>query len=332
MEHYVELDAIGVLENSERSSAVRAAHDQLRHYEPYLAPLRREPVNLIDLTANPAALRVWRWYFQEATILGLASGQTHPMLLKNVIMRPGQRTDDELLGALCDEFPPTIVIDGGPFLGSAALLPLDAMLHRVLPGGLFLLPGLGRGAGSESAVTQIAELAQACLTGTMPPHCRPEHPARQADSIIVSDGGVIVRRRDTTRDMAAALAAAKAYLGTRRDADAFERLATYIMRHAGPPGSAAEAVDRAIQYGGESLPRALLRAEIHVALGRPDACEAARTADAWPGKRASHLHRLAKLFEALGDRATARARAEQAAAAEPGNGAIRKTLVRLRMG
>ena len=56
MERRVDLDVIGVLEGSDKSSSYRNAADYFRHYESLFAPFRKADINIIDwerLTLRP---------------------------------------------------------------------------------------------------------------------------------------------------------------------------------------------------------------------------------------------------------------------------------------
>src|SRR5215469_13685137 len=68
----IDLDMIGVLEGTDKSSAVAGCWDYLRHYQPLFAPWRDEPINVIEIgVAHGSSLSVWKNYFSKANIVGV---------------------------------------------------------------------------------------------------------------------------------------------------------------------------------------------------------------------------------------------------------------------
>ncbi len=330
MEQHVDLDIIGVIEGTERASSVRPAYDQLRHYEVLLAPLRRAPLTLIDLAPGDGALTVWNWFLSAATIIAVhpeaATGTPTPAAAR-IHHRAGKRTDRAFLTALCAEHAPSIIVDGAAT--AADSFAVFEHLFPLLPqGGLYLLPGLGAPGTPPEAMRAFLDLARACAVARPAGKAHAADMSRLADSVTFAGGGLMIRRRNDTRDLTRALSTADAYLAAqRRDSGALERLAAYIVRHNGPLARAEAAIEAALEEDGETLPRLLLRAEIMVAQKRGEESEAAvARAAAAADKKPAQLHRLARLYATLGNGAAALECAEAAVAGEPGNAAFQRTL------
>src|SRR5690242_6182926 len=63
------LDILGQKFGTDKSSK---AHDYLRRYEPFMAPIRESTRKVLEIgIAGGASLMVWAIYFQEATIHGV---------------------------------------------------------------------------------------------------------------------------------------------------------------------------------------------------------------------------------------------------------------------
>ena len=334
VEQHVDLDVIGVIEGTDRASGTRPALDQLRHYEALLAPLRRAPINLIDLSpGDGAALRVWSWFLGAATVIGIGAESDADNV--RVKTRPGNRADKAFLTTLCGEFPPTVVVDGGPHRADEAQSVFELLFPRLAPGGFYLLPGMGVPSGATAAgldgVRYFLDLARACIAARPAMKAQPDDPTRLADAVLFVGGGLVVRRRPERRELGRALATADGYLAAqRRDSGALERLASYIMHHGGSLARAEAAVDAALEGEGPTLARLLLRAEILVAQKRGEEAElAVAQVAAWPEKRPTDRHALARLHASVGRHPEALVEAQAAAQAEPGNANFAKTLERL---
>ncbi len=331
MEHRVDLDVIGVLEGSERSSSYRAAADTLRHYETLFAPYRQAPINVFEIGARRGAgLRVWQWYFSRAVIVCIDPDAASAAYASDrVRVEIGPRNDRALIERICAECPPTLVIDSGGPHAAAVIGTFKLLFPRVQENGLYVVEGL-EPRGAPGAPQELAafflDLAQAGTARR--PGGKPQGQIRDADEISFLGSAVAIRKRAEKRDLSRALATADAYLtAQRRDAGALERLAAYVLRHGGALSRAEAAIDTAIEGEGLDLPKLLMKAEIMIAQARPkEVAEALARAAAWPDATAPLKHRLARLQAAAGDRAGARASAEEAVRLDPANAAFRKML------
>src|ERR1700722_9700060 len=68
------LDMVGVIEGTDKSSSVGLAWDYLRHYERLLHDFRDLPINLIEIgIAGGTSLAIWKSYFPSHRSLGLTT-------------------------------------------------------------------------------------------------------------------------------------------------------------------------------------------------------------------------------------------------------------------
>jgi hypothetical protein len=313
MERRVDLDVIGVLEGSEKSSSYRNAGDYLRHYESLFAPFRGAEMTVLEIGARRgAAARVWQWYFPRATIVCIDPDAASAAFASDrVHMRIGARQDRAFLDSVCAEFPPFLVIDSGVPHQPAVIGTFKALFPRVQENGLYIVEGLEPKPGATGAPGELPaffmELAQAGMSRRA--GGKQAGAVRDVDEVHFLGGAVAVRRRAETRDLARALATADAYLtAQRRDSGALERLAGYVLRH-----------------GGLDLARLLMKTEILIAQGRGEAVsEALAKAAAWPDAPAPYKYRLARLQVMAGDKDGALASVEAAVTLDPGNQAFRK--------
>lgn len=330
MERRVDLDVIGVLEGSEKSSSYRNAGDYLRHYESLFAPFRGAEMTVLEIGARRgAAARVWQWYFPRATIVCIDPDAASAAFASDrVHMRIGARQDRAFLDSVCAEFPPFLVIDSGVPHQPAVIGTFKALFPRVQENGLYIVEGLEPKPGATGAPGELPaffmELAQAGMSRRA--SGKQAGAVRDVDEVHFLGGAVAVRRRAETRDLARALATADAYLtAQRRDSGALERLAGYVLRHGGPLSRADAAIDAAIESEGLDLARLLMKTEILIAQGRGEAVsEALAKAAVWPDAPAPYKYRLARLQVMAGDKDGALASVEAAVTLDPGNQAFRK--------
>lgn len=338
----VDLDVVGVLEGSGRSSVFRQSADTLRHYETILAPYRRGPVTILDLAAQTAgSIAVWQWYFPHAHIVAVstdaeiaaaANGVAGP---GGVVVEPTNPANTAAVERLAANLAPTIVLDDAAHRPEHIVPKLERVFRHVAPGGLYIVENLCKAPGTEAARPEAAAIVQhlaeaAAQLGAQRP---PTRAARQdtgalhllAETIAFVPGAVLLHRHAGEPDLSRALATADGYLAAhRRDAGALERLALYILRHRGPATRAEEAANAAILAEGPTLARLLLLADIQTLLQQLDDLRGTLgKAQQMTGSPADHA-RLARLLAAQGERQAALAQALTAAALAPRNPAFAK--------
>jgi len=85
-------------------------------YEKHFAPIRNKPIKILEIgILNGGSLEMWRYYFPEATIVGI---DINPLCKEHeqegINVRIGDQTDEKFLQSLIDEFGTfDLIIDDG---------------------------------------------------------------------------------------------------------------------------------------------------------------------------------------------------------------------------
>ena len=85
-------------------------------YEKHFGPLRNKPIRILEIgILNGGSLEMWRYYFPEATIVGIDIDPNCKQHEKEGInIRIGDQTDEKFLQSLIDEFGDfDLIIDDG---------------------------------------------------------------------------------------------------------------------------------------------------------------------------------------------------------------------------
>jgi len=343
-EAHVDLDVVGMLEGSDKSSTVRFSWDYLRHYERYFAPLRHEPINLIEVGVQRApSLRLWDWYFSRAQIVGI---DIDPACARHaggrVRIEIGSQADAGFLTRVCEAYPPSIFIDDGSHRAAHMIFTFEHVFPHVLPGGLYIVEDFEFHRAVSAARWQtetprdapgyFLDLIRQRLVrepvGSLPHRDILPH----IDHIDVLGGALIIRRCPAGRDVKSAHQTAAAYVGLRvPDPAVQERLAAYLLHHKADPALALAAADHAIAIGGADTARLALRARALCAAGDLAGARAtAAQASALPPRDADACSELARAYQQLGDWGGAVRAAETARALEPKLPRYRQRLNRIR--
>src|SRR3954452_22927169 len=84
------LDDIGVIEGTDKSSVVTNRWDYLRHYEEWFRSLRNEEINIIEIGVGEGkSLGVWLSYFPRAKIIAVD-------IIKDCLHHAGDRVTIEI--------------------------------------------------------------------------------------------------------------------------------------------------------------------------------------------------------------------------------------------
>jgi hypothetical protein len=346
MDTRVDLDIVGVLENTDKSSCIRICWDYLRHYEELFEEFRHEPINVVEIgVAGGRSLRMWKWYFTKAQLIGvdiLPGCRGHAQ--ERVLIEIGSQDDPELMDRICAHGTPTIIIDDGSHTTQHRIATFEYMFPRLAPGGIYVIEDFSVHIGSEAADADIAnqqnspeyflDVGRRCFANRNVKTVQnvPQEVAALVDSTIFFANAVAMRKKDPQRDVKRALAMADSYLPTRKlGAQAHENLAAYILRYEGPIERAAEEVQKAIDAEGVSMSRLALRAEILLAQkNRKEAKKVVAEAAMLPATTMRVALQLAKLQEKTGDIDGAIKSAEAAIALEPHAGQAKRFLKILR--
>lgn len=85
-------------------------------YEKHFSPIRNKPIKILEIgILNGGSLEMWRYYFPEATIVGI---DINPLCKEHeqerINVRIGDQTDEKFLQSLIDEFGAfDLIIDDG---------------------------------------------------------------------------------------------------------------------------------------------------------------------------------------------------------------------------
>jgi tetratricopeptide (TPR) repeat protein len=329
---YFDLDVIGVMEGSDKSSAFSHSWDYLRHYQAYFERWREAPINLIEIgVKGGVSLNLWRQFFKRATIIGI---DIDPVCRRyagdRVIIEIGSQADPVLLSRVCAEHPPTIIIDDGSHLANHIVFTFTHMFPLLAPGGLYVIedmalhfgPIADRWAGdkSVSAVEFFWQLTQARLANR-PPGMQFTSAERyifqHLDSISFINSAIVISKKKA-RESAAAIDFAEGLLQERGAPAKYLRQSGYILRHQGPLNEAEVLTRKGIEMGGINLEASLMLADILTRQGRLDeACETATNATkTWP-QHGVTWERLCNIEKQRGRLNAAIAALNQAAALNP---------------
>jgi len=338
MDSYVQLDIIGAMEHTDKSSCVSACWDYLRHYEMALKELRHAPINLIEIgVESGGSTRIWKWFFSQAQIVGIDINPTcAKSAQERVKIEIGSQIDGKFLDRVAAENPPTIIVDDGSHQNQHIIYSFERLFPKLLPGGVYIIEDIGGPQGSaedataaatpetleaRDASTYFLEIARVMHGGRGRNEALkiPQVFIGMIDEITFIRRALLIRKRQTERDIPQALQAAEAYLAEHeRPPIARDHLAAYIMKHDGSLAQ-AEAILRAnIAENGHTSLRMVLLAENLLAAGRTqEAAEAATAAAACKQYHHLILARIAKAQRTVGDYAGALKTAEKALELRP---------------
>lgn len=293
----VELDIIGALCGTDKSSSESFSWDYLRHYESLFARFRHEPVNLIEIGVQRGpSVQAWKAWFTKATIVGVDIDPGCRRLVDDrVAIEIGSQYDGEFLANLCKTYPPSIFIDDGSHLAHHMIFTFEKVFPDLLPGGLYLIEDFAFHAETRTppsaATADMAApdyfmgLTRDLLVRREPGH--DEADPRRAllgmiDEISVIAGTIVIRKKYPARDLDLAMTFAEPFM---TNPDALSRLANYSTRHGGSSETAEAFARKALEIQGYQ--RTSIRPLVEILLGTGRAAEALeiarQSAEAAPG-------------------------------------------------
>jgi tetratricopeptide (TPR) repeat protein len=281
------LDTFGILLATDKSSL---RWDYLRHYEPLFAPLRDAPINLLELGVGGGnSLMMWERFFSQATIIGIDIAESARRAAGGRrVVDIGSQTDTAFLDALCDRYPPTIIVDDGSHQAPHIMASFRHLFPKLPPGGWYAIEDLSiTGSMHDVPLTPHDFFAQTALALM---HRRPgTHPdpglLAQIDRVQFAPGLVFVQKKHLPERQAWLPHAADLARRT-TNPNNYHWLAEVLMDECGDLAGAEVAARRA--------------AELH------------------PAAAVYHLG-LTRVLERKGDLAAAIAAARDATTAEPNN-------------
>ncbi len=294
-----DLDVVGAIEGTDKSSSVSYAWDYLRHYQDQFAPWRNEPINLIEIGVQRGrSLNVWKAYFSRANIVGIDIDRSCASLARDrVVIEIGSQEDPGFLHGVCAKYPPSIVIDDGSHLAHHIVFTFEQIFPALVPGGLYVVEDtefqFGQhgvhwaGDGSVSVPDYFTAMARARMANrTVDKNLwgREKYFSEQIESIMFIGGAIFIRKR-APRDIHFALECADAYLSYCSPTPAhYVRYAEFILRHNGPLDRAAWAAREASSQGDPTPAALAMLTGVLERQGRLDeaADAAAAAAEKWP--------------------------------------------------
>jgi hypothetical protein len=279
----VDLDIIGAIEGADKSSSVGFAWDYLRHYEHAFRPFRHQPINLIEVgIRSGSSLRLWKWYFSAATIIGIDINPVCVALAgERVQIAIGSQADGAFLASVCAANPPAIFIDDGSHNADHNIYTFEQVFPRLLPGGVYVVEDLKfhfganarkwQGETPRNAPAYFLDLARNCVSGRQVPGQEDVASGLTAmvDSVHFVGGAAIITKRKARRNLARAVEIGQAYLAAHGDDPAGRlRLAEYLLAHDGALTEAEAHCDAALAAEGPSLPALTAKAAILLRTGR----------------------------------------------------------------
>lgn len=134
------LDEIGFQHGTDKS---RLGHDYLNIYEQLFAPLRDQPITLLELGVYLGySLRTWREYFTAATIIGIDHQPLMTDTLPQTFVYQCDQTDPGLPEILAPHGPLDIVIDDCSHRCANTIASFKLLWPLLKGGGLYIIEDL----------------------------------------------------------------------------------------------------------------------------------------------------------------------------------------------
>jgi len=335
----IDLDMIGVLEGTDKSSAVKFCWDYLRHYQRLFDPWRDEPINMIEIgVAQGSSLRVWKNYFSKANIVGIDINPDCAQYASDrVAVEIGSQIDPDFLKRICGQYPPQIVIDDGSHQAQHIVFTFEHIFPALLPGGIYVVEDTGFhfGEGNEKWIGDGSVLIQNYFVDLARDRMKngrlrsglsdkQRYILNHVDEIAFVGCAIIIRKR-AERDVRSALAFADAYMAKQGPKwEHYVRLGEFVVKHDGPLEDALAFARKAIEVGGDRPTSLIFLIDVLQRMGRLE--EALSTVSA----AAEKFPRQAGLWESLTSVQKRLGNAGAAAAAMKKAVALRPSVVGLR--
>jgi hypothetical protein len=346
LDRRTELDIIGAVEGVDKSSSgFPYAWDYLRHYESLFAEFRDAPINLIEVgVKSGVSLRLWKWYFATAQIIGIDINPACARLAENrVAVLIGSQADASFMSDVCLTYPPTIFIDDGSHLAEHNIFTFEHVFPYLRLGGIYIVEDLAFHFGPHadrwqrdqkcSATDYFLSLARGCMARQAPGPAVKKHAVFDlVDSVTFIGSCAIIRKKYGGSEIGKAIGFANQYITDHAASDnAYRRLASFILKHDGPLAEAEAACDLAIDRGGPTLDALTVKADILLRKGLDAEARAAlEKAGRLESNKKSGLLHLAKLQARVGMRSAAAATIEAALALGPLNDGWHRLLKELK--
>lgn len=257
MSDLFELDALGVLEGTDKSSCNSGGWDYLRHYEYFFREFRDLPINLIEIGVQQGySLKMWKEYFRQATIIGVDINPNCTQLSEDrVVVEIGSQDDPVFLSDLCRRYPPSIIIDDGSHLAHHNIFTFEHMFPLLRPGGIYIVEDLAfhfeTSHSVDAKVTQnpvdfLLAHTRNVVAGNFlrsDDNGTAGYLKKHIDSVTFFHSSALIRKSFEKRRVNETIELGESILRSRPGfAQGFARLAEFVLRHAGSPGEAERVV------------------------------------------------------------------------------------------
>jgi SAM-dependent methyltransferase len=176
-------------------------------YEKHFGPIRNKPIKILEIgILNGGSLEMWRYYFPEATIVGI---DINPVCKEHeqegINVRIGDQTDENFLQSLIDEFGDfDLIIDDGSHHVNHVNKTFQFLFTKLADGGIYFIEDTHAAywtshGGSITALQSINNVAKDLIDSINADHTRgqkiPDYFTKNIkcmsvyDSIIVFDKG-----------------------------------------------------------------------------------------------------------------------------------------------
>ena len=176
-------------------------------YEKHFTPIRNKPIKILEIgILNGGSLEMWRYYFPEATIVGI---DINPLCKEHeqegINIRIGDQTDEKFLQSLIDEFGTfDLIIDDGSHHVAHVNKTFQFLFPKLADDGIYFIEDTHAAywdshGGSIKEPESINNVAKGLIDSINADHTRgqkePDYFTRNVkcmsvyDSIIVFDKG-----------------------------------------------------------------------------------------------------------------------------------------------
>ncbi len=176
-------------------------------YEKHFSPIRNKPIKILEIgILNGGSLEMWRYYFPEATIVGIdinPNCKQHEQ--EGINVRIGDQTDQNFLQSLIDEFGTfDLIIDDGSHHVNHVNKTFQFLFPKLANNGIYFIEDTHAAywtshGGSISAPESINNVAKGIIDSINADHTRgqkePDYFTKNVkcmsvyDSIVVFDKG-----------------------------------------------------------------------------------------------------------------------------------------------
>lgn len=118
-------------------------HCFTQFYEPYIEPLRADPVKLFEIGVDTgASLFMWADYFNNGTIYAIDIEDKKFISEERIHVEQGSQSDPEFLNKVFSDIVFDIIIDDGSHKVDHQQISLKELFKRLRPGGFYILEDL----------------------------------------------------------------------------------------------------------------------------------------------------------------------------------------------